>query len=117
MAEEIALYHHENWNGTGYTPGLGGEDIPLVARIVAVADVFDALTHERPHKPAWSTDRSVEWIQSMSDSKFDARVVAALLDALLIDDLATLPRPSFGLEHPVEFALPQFDPFRTAPDS
>jgi putative two-component system response regulator len=114
MAEEIALYHHENWNGTGYTPGLAGEDIPLVARIVTVSDVFDALTHTRPHKPAWTTERSAEWIQSMRDSKFDARVVDALLDALMIEDLAALPRPSFGPDLPADLPLPQLDPFRAA---
>lgn len=117
MAEEIALYHHENWNGTGYTPGLAGEDIPLVARIVTVADVFDALTHERPHKPAWTTERSAEWIQSMRDSKFDPRVADALLDALMIEDLATLPRPSFGMDLPLDIGLPQLDPFRAARES
>jgi putative two-component system response regulator len=114
MAEEIALYHHENWNGTGYTPGLAGEDIPLVARIVSVADVFDALTHDRPHKPAWTTDRSAEWIQSMRGSKFDPRVVDALLAVLVSEDLATLPLPSFEPDLPLEFALPQLDPFRAA---
>ncbi|MGH7443403.1 MAG: HD domain-containing phosphohydrolase [Longimicrobiales bacterium] len=90
MAEEIALYHHENWDGTGYTPGLSGDDIPLVGRIVAVADVFDALTHERPYKPAWSVDDTVEWMESMRGAKFDARVLDALMAVLAIQDLATL---------------------------
>ena len=96
MAEEIALYHHENWNGTGYTPGLGGEDIPLVARIVTVSDVFDALTHDRPYKAAWTSERAAEWISSMRDSKFDPRVVDALLDALQVENLASLPQASYG---------------------
>lgn len=90
MAEEIALFHHEAWNGTGYTPGLAGEDIPLVGRIVAVADVFDALTHERPYKRAWSVDETVEWMESMRAEKFDPRVLDALLSVLAIQDLATL---------------------------
>jgi putative two-component system response regulator len=53
MAAEVALTHHERWDGTGYPAGLAGPDIPLVGRIVAVADLFDALTHERPYKEAW----------------------------------------------------------------
>jgi hypothetical protein len=76
--------------------------------------LLDALTHARPHKPAWTTERSAEWIQSMRDSKFDARVVDALLDALMVEDLATLPRPSFGPELPLDLPLPQLDPFRIA---
>ncbi len=90
MAEEIALYHHENFDGTGYTPGLGGEDIPLVGRIVAVADVFDALTHERPYKAAWSVDETVDWMESNRGAKFDPRVLDALLAVLGTQDLATL---------------------------
>jgi putative two-component system response regulator len=78
MAEEIALYHHENWDGTGYTPGLRGEDIPLSGRIVAVADVFDALTHSRPHKKAWTVPEAVDWIESMRARKFDPAVLDAL---------------------------------------
>ncbi|MHB1168523.1 MAG: HD domain-containing phosphohydrolase [Longimicrobiales bacterium] len=90
MAEEIALYHHENFDGTGYTPGLGGEDIPLVGRIVAVADVFDALTHERPYKKAWSVDETVDWMEGNRGAKFDPRVLDALLAVLATQDLATL---------------------------
>jgi putative two-component system response regulator len=90
MAEEIALYHHENWDGTGYTPGLAGEDIPLVARIVSVAEVFDALTHERPYKAAWSVEDAVEWIEKSAGVKFDPTVVDATLHVLATQDLATL---------------------------
>ena len=57
MAEEIALTHHEKWDGSGYPAGLAGEEIPMAGRIVAVADVFDALTHARPYKPAWSAPK------------------------------------------------------------
>jgi putative two-component system response regulator len=111
MAEEIALYHHENWNGTGYTPGLGAEDIPLVARIVTVCDVFDALTHDRPYKSAWPSDRASEWIESMRGSKFDPAVVDALVEALLVEDLVSLPLPTYDsdMRH---FALPQLAAFR-----
>src|SRR5256885_11038693 len=60
MAYSIALTHHEKWDGTGYPQGLAGEDIPLASRIVAVADVFDALTTERPYQHAWTVDDALE---------------------------------------------------------
>lgn len=82
MAEDIALYHHENWDGTGYTPGLRGENIPLPGRIVAVADVFDALTHARPYKRAWTSNDALDWIVSMRSRKFDPGVVDALTAAI-----------------------------------
>jgi putative two-component system response regulator len=82
MAEEIALYHHENWDGTGYTPGVRGDAIPLPGRIVAVADVFDALTHSRPYKRAWSMRETIEWIVSVRQRKFDPAVVDALTNAM-----------------------------------
>jgi putative two-component system response regulator len=56
MAAEVARYHHERWDGTGYPYGLSSVEIPLAARIVAVADVFDALTTDRPYKPAWTNE-------------------------------------------------------------
>ena len=77
LAEKIALTHHEKWDGTGYLQGLSGEAIPLVGRIVAVADVFDALTHDRPYKRAWPQDRAVEEIESLSGTHFDPAVVEA----------------------------------------
>ena len=77
LAEEIALYHHENWDGTGYTPGLEREAIPIVARIVTVADVFDALTHDRPYKKAWTWDEALKWIGEQAGQKFDPAVVEA----------------------------------------
>lgn len=79
MAEEIALSHHERWDGRGYPQKLSGEDIPLVGRIVAVADVFDALTHERPYKKAWAVEDAVAEIESKSGTQFDERVVNAFL--------------------------------------
>jgi putative two-component system response regulator len=82
MAEEIALYHHENWDGTGYTPGLAAETIPLPGRIVAVADVWDALTHERPYKSAWTGEEALAWIRSQAGQKFDPAAVDALILAL-----------------------------------
>jgi len=79
MAAIIAASHHERWDGAGYPLGLAGEAIPLVGRIVAVADVFDALTQERPYKPAWPLDKSLAEIQRFSGSQFDPTVVAAFL--------------------------------------
>lgn len=77
MAEEIALYHHENWDGTGYTPGLAGESIPLPARIVAVVDTFFAMTHDRPYQKARSVDEALTWIFEQAGRKFDPTVVRA----------------------------------------
>jgi len=89
-AEEIALTHHEWWNGHGYPAGLTGEEIPLSGRIVAVADVFDALTHERPYKHAWPTDQAVDEIQSLRASQFDPDVVEMFME-LDPDSLVDLP--------------------------
>ncbi len=79
LAEEIALHHHERWDGRGYL-GLEGEEIPLSGRIVTVADVFDALTHERPYKKAWPVDEAVAEIAAQGGQQFDARVVQAFLE-------------------------------------
>jgi len=79
MAAEIALCHHERWDGTGYPGGLPGEQIPLSARIVAIADVFDALTHERPYKEPWPVERAIEEIASQRERHFDPLVVEAFL--------------------------------------
>ncbi|HEY2571609.1 MAG TPA: HD domain-containing phosphohydrolase [Solirubrobacteraceae bacterium] len=100
-AAVIAATHHERWDGTGYPNGLSGEAIPLVGRIVAVADVFDALTHDRPYKVAWSLQRACAEIERSAGSQFDPRVVAAFV--ALRADLDTLnddvedARPSSGL--------------------
>jgi putative two-component system response regulator len=77
LAERIALMHHERWDGRGYPTGLRGEKIPLAGRIVAVADVFDALTHERPYKRAWSVDKALSEILSQAEQQFDPAVVEA----------------------------------------
>jgi putative two-component system response regulator len=79
LAAEIAVSHHERWDGNGYLAGLAGEDIPLSGRITSVADVFDALTHERPYKAAWERDRALEEIASQAGRQFDPAVVQALL--------------------------------------
>lgn len=77
MSADIAACHHERWDGTGYPNGLGGDRIPLAARIVSVADVYDALTSERVYKPAMPHEKAVELIRQGSGSQFDPEVVAA----------------------------------------
>lgn len=81
-ARQIAATHHEHWNGQGYPKGLTGEEIPLAGRIVAVADVFDALTTSRPYKPEFSTVKAVEIMSGLSGQQFDPRVFAAFLAVL-----------------------------------
>ena len=77
LASNIALTHHEKWNGKGYPFGLKGEQIPIEGRITAVADVFDALTSARPYKEAFDQQRSLEIIASERGSSFDPAVVDA----------------------------------------
>lgn len=79
MAESIALTHHEKFDGTGYPNGLKGEDIPVVGRIVAIADVFDALTSRRPYKEAWSFEDSLAEIKKGSGSQFDPQLTEAFM--------------------------------------
>lgn len=79
MAEEIALYHHENWDGTGYTPGLEGEAIPVLGRIVRVADLFDAVTRQRAFDSPWTRNEAIEFLRGRSGRFFDPSVVDAFL--------------------------------------
>jgi PAS domain S-box-containing protein len=83
MAETIARNHHEWWNGGGYPDGLVGDAIPLPARIVAVADVYDALTHARPYRAAWKRDRVIAELRRKSGTHFEPRVVQAFLEVVL----------------------------------
>jgi HD-GYP domain-containing protein (c-di-GMP phosphodiesterase class II) len=92
IAQEIALTHHEWWSGRGYPAGLAGKNIPLSGRIVAVADVFDALTHDRPYKEPWPIDQAIEEIQSLRETHFDPDVVDAFM-AIDADTLLDLPEP------------------------
>lgn len=80
MAKEIALNHHEKWDGTGYPSGLAGEQIPISARVVAIADVFDALTSKRPYKEPWSIDRTLDYMQEVAGKHFDPALVAKFLE-------------------------------------
>ena len=81
MARIIALTHHERWDGGGYPEGVSGQDIPLVGRIVAVADAFDAMTSARPYKAAWTQEQALHEIERCSSTHFDPKVVLALLEA------------------------------------
>ncbi len=76
-ASNIALSHHEKWDGSGYPKSLDGENIPLFGRIVAIADVFDALTSKRPYKPAWSIEQAIEMIKEEGGKHFDPRLTEA----------------------------------------
>ena len=99
MAATIAISHHEKFDGSGYPAGLVGEAIPLAGRIVAVADVFDALTSARPYKPAWPVERALQLLRDGAGSHFDPACVQAFmaqLDAVLatkarLDDPAHTP--------------------------
>ncbi|MCP4295047.1 MAG: HD domain-containing protein, partial [Proteobacteria bacterium] len=81
-AGNIALTHHEKWDGTGYPNGLKGLDIPLHGRITACADVFDALTSKRPYKTPWTIDKAVDFVSEMSGKHFDPAVVDAMMRSL-----------------------------------
>lgn len=82
LAAEIAMRHHEKWDGSGYPDGLVGEVIPLSARIVAVADVFDALTMKRPYKDAWPIEQVMATLQQGVGSHFDPRLINAFVSIL-----------------------------------
>ena len=79
MAEEIARCHHEWWNGAGYPAKKSGKRIPIAARIVALADVFDALTHGRPYEQPWPIDRALEQIRSLRGEQFDPELTDRFL--------------------------------------
>ena len=82
LGAEIALNHHERWDGTGYPNGLSGEVIPISSRMVAIADVFDALTSSRPYKKAWPIEEAVEEIKKCSGQHFDPKMVEHFFAAL-----------------------------------
>ena len=82
MAESIAYTHHEKWDGSGYPHGLKGEDIPLEGRIVAICDVFDALTTGRPYKKAWPVEKAVQELKDNSGISFDPLLVNKFIEIL-----------------------------------
>jgi HD-GYP domain-containing protein (c-di-GMP phosphodiesterase class II) len=78
-AIKVAYYHHEHWDGNGYPQGLQGEMIPLEGRLFAVLDVWDALTHDRPYRPAWEKERVLAYIQERAGTQFDPDIVTAFV--------------------------------------
>lgn len=82
VAAEIALNHHERWDGTGYPNGLKGEEIPLFTRITSVCDVFDALTSQRPYKAPWSVEEAIKFIEDQSGRAFDPTIVSCFKSRL-----------------------------------
>ncbi len=82
MAAEISLAHHEKWDGSGYPKGLSGEDIPESARIVAIADVFDALTMKRPYKEAWPIEKALSVIEQGSGNHFEPKLIQLFMSIL-----------------------------------
>jgi len=90
VAREIAVSHHERWDGTGYPLGLKGEHIPLSGRIVAIADVFDALTHDRPYKKAWPLEKAVAEMKRLSGRQFDPRLLDVFLATVKTEGVRNL---------------------------
>ncbi|MCO7226902.1 two-component system response regulator [Pleionea sp. CnH1-48] len=82
MARTVALTHHEKWDGSGYPRGLAGKEIPLEGRIVAVADVFDALTTQRPYKSAWPLEQALDYLKEQKGQHFDPELINVFMDNL-----------------------------------
>lgn len=100
MARTVALTHHEKWDGGGYPDGLSGEDIPLEGRIVAIADVFDALTSERPYKRPWSMEKALAHMQSQAGLAFDPALID--LFSQLIPSVEAIAKQYSDQPHPEE---------------
>ncbi|HLF73424.1 MAG TPA: GAF domain-containing protein [Anaerolineales bacterium] len=88
-ALDIPYYHHEHWDGSGYPRGLRGEQIPLAARIFAVVDVWDALTHDRPYRKAWSREKAIEYLKEVSGKHLDSQIVEVFLRMSVEDESKT----------------------------
>jgi len=88
MAEEIILGHHERWDGNGYPNKMVGSEIPLVARVVSLCDVFDALTSERPYKRAWTVAEALAEIERCGGTQFDPELTRHFL--LIQDELKAI---------------------------
>ena len=109
VAETIALSHHERWDGTGYPHGLAGEEIPIEGRIVALCDVFDALTNERPYKKAWPIPEALAEIARESGQQFDPRAVQAFLSLFAGQGAQPEAAPQAALQAPPQTALQPAD--------
>jgi putative nucleotidyltransferase with HDIG domain len=96
LSAHIAFQHHERWDGNGYPRGLRGEDIHEYARIVAVADVYDALLADRPYRPSYSVDQAVTVVSRMSDIYFEPRSLAALVSHIAIFPVGSVVMLSSG---------------------
>ena len=96
-AKNLAEYHHEKWNGNGYPHGLSGEDIPLSARVLAIADVFDALLSKRSYKEPFPFDKAVGIIREGSGSHFDPKCVEAF--DLKIDEIKAASEKFFDINN------------------
>jgi putative nucleotidyltransferase with HDIG domain len=83
QAVDIPYCHHERWNGKGYPRGLKGKQIPIAGRIFALVDVYDALTSNRPYRPAWTEDAALEYLREQSGKYFDPKVVDAFFNSVL----------------------------------
>jgi two-component system response regulator RpfG len=98
LSAAIALHHHERWDGSGYPSGMRGEEIPVAARIVSLADVYDALISERPYKKAWSHDEAVAYVREQSGKQFDPACVEAMFRDMtqvrLIEQTQMTPPPN-----------------------
>jgi HD-GYP domain-containing protein (c-di-GMP phosphodiesterase class II) len=91
MAERIAYSHHEWWNGEGYPRRLSEHSIPIEARIVGLADFFDAVSHARPYRNAWPLDRVLDEVRELAGTHFDARLVEVLLDTRCYRHISVTP--------------------------
>lgn len=94
MAEQIVATHHERWDGAGYPAGLAGDAIPITGRIVAVADVFDALTHARPYKDPWPPQQALDELRRQRGRQFDPQVIDAFLELDLEQASDVTPTPT-----------------------
>ena len=104
-AKNLAAYHHEKWNGTGYPYGLKGEDIPLSARIMAVADVFDALVSRRSYKPGFPIEKALDIIREGSGTHFDPEIAETFLKAE--KDVRRVAQENYERDNPDEPAKPE----------
>ncbi len=103
-ASQVARWHHERWDGSGYPDGLAGEAIPLAARIVAVADVYDALISRRPYKPPWAPDDAIAEIQELRGTHLDPAIVDAFIELYDAGVLAEIDARIHDGERPEDLA-------------